>query len=222
MRQTNPQLVLNYLWSVAPRRATNAEIILATGISPHQQVFRLTRELASRGTIGATQEGREWFFWAGESTGALLAETQEKATSVSARARAFETLARKTMSAHMKVATLEVGRIGGVPKLFDFVSENGEIVGDAKYYTLVRGVSLPPAKFSVIAEHVWLLEKTGAKRPFLVFGNDRRVPQLWLSAYGALNHSISFYFLSDDGKLDCLNPPLESDRVDHLSMSVSS
>ncbi|MDP7290919.1 MAG: hypothetical protein QF497_01720, partial [Verrucomicrobiota bacterium] len=27
---------------------------------------------------------------------------------------------------------------------------------------------LPPAKFSIIAEHVWLLEKSGADRTFLV------------------------------------------------------
>jgi hypothetical protein len=28
------------------------------------------------------------------------------------------------------------------------VSEDGEIVGDAKFYTLVEGERLPPAKFS--------------------------------------------------------------------------
>jgi hypothetical protein len=51
-------------------------------------------------------------------------------------------------------------------------------VGDAKYYTLVGGKRLLPAKFSVIAEHVWLLEKTEALGTSLVFGNERRVPEL--------------------------------------------
>jgi hypothetical protein len=62
----------------------------------------------------------------------------------------------------------------------------GHVVGDAKYFTRVGGVGLPPAKFSIIAEHVWLLEKTGAPTTFLVFGNDRQVPIRWLERYGDL------------------------------------
>ena len=84
------------------------------------------------------------------------------------------------------------------------VSADCDIVGDAKYLTLVRGQRLPPAKFSVIAEHVWLLEKTGAPMTFLVFGNDRQVPELWLQRYGKLASGVSFYFLSDDGTLEAL------------------
>ena len=84
------------------------------------------------------------------------------------------------------------------------VSPDGSIVGDAKYFTLVRGQRLPPAKFSVIAEHVWLLERTGAPTTFLVFGNDRQVPELWLRRYGDLASGIAFYFLTDDGELEQL------------------
>jgi hypothetical protein len=91
-----------------------------------------------------------------------------------------------------------------VPKEFDMVSPDGDIVGDAKYFTLVRGQRLPPAKFSVITEHVWLLERTGAPTTFLVFGNDRQVPELWLQRYGSLVSSVAFYFLSDDGTLELL------------------
>ena len=61
----------------------------------------------------------------------------------------------------------------------------------------------------MIAEHVWLLEKTNAKRKFLVFGNDRRVPERWLEKYGNLVSDVSFYFLSDDGQLEALS---EQDR----------
>jgi len=91
------------------------------------------------------------------------------------------------------------------PKLFDLVSEDFNIVGDAKYYTMVHGKSLPPAKFSVIAEHVWMLEKIDAETRFLVFGNDKRVPLEWLKRYGVYNNKVSFYFLSDDGNLELLN-----------------
>jgi hypothetical protein len=84
----------------------------------------------------------------------------------------------------------------GVPKIFDLVSEDRRIVGDAKFYTLVNGIALPPAKFAIIAEHVWLLEKTGAPTVFLVFGNDRRVPESWLAKYGSLAAACQFYFLT--------------------------
>jgi len=50
---------------------------------------------------------------------------------------------------------------------------------------------------TVIAEHVWLLENTNADRKFLVFGNDRRVPEQWLERYGPLVRSVEFYFLDD-------------------------
>lgn len=92
-----------------------------------------------------------------------------------------------------------------MPKRFDFVSEDGEIVGDAKFFTLVRGENLPPAKFSIIAEHVWLLEHTAAKKRVLIFGNDVRVPKRWLAKYGHLVKTVEFYFLDKDCKMEILN-----------------
>jgi len=70
---------------------------------------------------------------------------------------------------------------------------------------MVRGKKLPPAKFSVISEHVWMLEKIDAETKFLVFGNDKRVPLEWLKRYGIFNNTVSFYYLSDNGKLELLN-----------------
>jgi hypothetical protein len=96
---------------------------------------------------------------------------------------------------------LTTGEIPGVPKQFDMISPDNQIVGDAKYYTLVRGKRLPPAKFATIAEHVWLLEKTGAPTTFLVFGNQKAVPVRWLNRYGNLASGVDFYFLSDEGDL---------------------
>lgn len=117
----------------------------------------------------------------------------------------FEETARRFMSKYFGVP-LSQCKILNIPKLFDMVSDDGAIVGDAKYFTMVRGVSIPPAKFSVIAEHVWLLEKTPAKRKFLVFGNDRRVPLEWLKRYGHLVKDVTFYFLDmQSKKLEKLN-----------------
>ena len=116
----------------------------------------------------------------------------------------FEAAAKRVMDLHFGTL-LAKGKASGVPKTFDLVSADGSIVGDAKYFTMVRGRFLPPAKFSVIAEHVWLLEKTAASRKFLVFGNDRRVPEEWLRRYIHLAKSVEFYFLDvGTGRLDRL------------------
>ncbi|MEM3577606.1 MAG: hypothetical protein QXX51_04025 [Candidatus Bathyarchaeia archaeon] len=117
----------------------------------------------------------------------------------------FEDIARRFMSKYFGV-TLSRCKILNIPKSLDMVSDDGRIVGDAKYFTMVRGVSISPAKFSVIAEHIWLLEKTSAKHKFLVFGNDRRVPLEWLKRYGHLVKDVIFYFLDvPSQKLEKLN-----------------
>ena len=62
-------------------------------------------------------------------------------------------------------------------------------------------------KFSIVAEHVWLLHKSGASTTFLVFGDQREVPQRWLARYGELALSLAFFFLSEDGILEQLAGP---------------
>jgi len=210
MGRTNRERVLDYLWSISPDYATNSQIHEATGIKSHQQVYLLTRELSGAGWIQGQRRGRERLFRADESLTTQFAspgraspgEVQTLARE-QLSPRAFERLARSVMSAHFSVP-LTPGQVSDVPKEFDMVSPAGDIVGDARYFTLVRGQRLPPAKFSVIAEHVWLLEKTGAPTTFLVFGNDRDVPLLWLERYGALMSGVDFYFLTDDGELEQL------------------
>jgi hypothetical protein len=209
MGRTNKERILNYLWSIAPERATNSQIRAATGISSHQQVYLLTQELM-RTYIQGEQHGSEWVFWTDESlTARFTSPGRASPGEIAAQAsggltpQAFEELAQKKMSDHFGVP-LTTAEVPGVPKKFDMVSPDKEIVGDAKYFTLVRGQRLPPAKFSVIAEHVWLLEKTDAATKFLVFGNDRQVPELWLKRYGDLASGVAFYFLTDDGALEWL------------------
>jgi hypothetical protein len=210
MNRTHRERILDYLWSIAPDYATNRQIQKATGISSHQQVYLLTRELRHSHRIRAEQRGREWVFWADESPAVQLASPrwasrQRVAAEAGERLSppAFEELARKVMSQRFGVP-LAAGEAPGVPKEFDMVSPEGDVVGDAKYFTLVRGQRPPLAKFSVVAEHVWLLEKCAATTKFLVFGNDRQVPDLWLKRYGHLVTGVEFFFLKDDGALELL------------------
>jgi len=137
---------------------------------------------------------------------------QASATSLAADSSAaseFETLAGRVMSVHFGIP-LSPRRHSVIAKTFDLVSEDWSIVGDAKFYTLVGGERLPPAKFATIAEHVWLLEKTSAKNAFLVFGNDRRVPVEWLKRYGNLVADVSFFFVDDAERLEELAVSEES------------
>jgi hypothetical protein len=178
----------------------------------------ITRELMQRGLIKGRQLGKEWEFWVSDGAPAEHhAVRQEHSRSALAQSQMppnghhhlmqadqFEEFARSVMSDHYS-ARLDARRIPGCPKIFDFVSPDTRTIGDAKYFTLVQGERTPPAKFSVIAEHVWLLEKITPKRAFLVFGNDRRVPEQWLSRYGALVQAVQFFFLDHEGKLDALN-----------------
>jgi len=57
---------------------------------------------------------------------------------------------------------------------------------------MVKGKRIPPAMFMEISGHVWMLEKINAKRKFLVFGNDIRVPKEWLKRYGKFLKDIEF------------------------------
>lgn len=204
MSKTNKEQILDYLWSITPNGAGNSEIRQAIGITSHQQVYLLTRELHVQRLIRGRQEGRQWLFYANESEAVQLASPGQVRPGMEGDGALtpgdFESLARRVMSTHYGTP-LGPRQLPGIPKKFDLVSGDGHIVGDAKYFTLVRGQRLPPAKFSVIAEYVWLLEKTAAPVQFLVFGSDPEVPRLWLARYGELLSHISFFFLSDASEL---------------------
>lgn len=150
-------------------------------------------------------------FGAGRPNGRTEKSTADEAASGSKRGSAptlFEQLARWVMSDLYEVP-LNSGKIAGVNKTFDMASEDGAVVGDAKYFSMAAGEHLPPGEFSAIAEHVWLLEKTDARFRFLVFGSDQRVPEKWIDAYGVLAPTVAFYFLSDNGNLETLKEQVE-------------
>lgn len=138
------------------------------------------------------------------TTPTLKREGYQEITAKRLTPRSFENFARLRMSAFFR-RQLRPRRKEGWPKLFDMVSDDCQIVGDAKYLSMVRGKHLPPAKFSVIAEHVWMLEKIDATTKFLVFGNDKKVPEEWLKRYGKFAKSVRFYFISENGDLIRLN-----------------
>ncbi len=115
----------------------------------------------------------------------------------------FEERARAIMSRYFGTP-LHKHRASGWPKEFDLVSKDLRIVGDAKYFSMVRGRSIPPAKFATIAEHVWFLEKIDAEIKFLVFGNDIRVPLEWLKRYGDFVKEVRFYFIDEKGNIQKL------------------
>ena len=206
----NKDRVLTYLRSISPGVATNSQIGEATGIRPHQQVYQLTQKLMDARLISGEQRGAEWFFWVAKGHIAS-SEPRVQPAGGPLTPRQFEALAGHVLSDYHGVA-LGPGSVAPVPKEFDFVSPDGSIVGDAKYYTRVGGRRWPPAKIATISEHVWLLENTGALEKFLVFGNDREVPRMWLQKYGALLSGITFYFLTDDGDLEELVNPASEGR----------
>jgi hypothetical protein len=113
----------------------------------------------------------------------------------------FEDLARKIMTRYFGVRLIEKNP-EGFPKRFDMVSTDENIIGDAKYLTLVHRERFPPAKMMEIAGHVWLLEKVNAKTRFLVFGNQRSVPEKWLEKYGNYVQNIDFYFIDAQQNLE--------------------
>jgi len=110
----------------------------------------------------------------------------------------FEAYARRHLSTAWGV-DLRPGRVlvgGKVEKSFDLVGADGRIVGDAKWYKNLR---TPAAKWSTIAEYVWLLQRVDAERAFLVFGQDAAVPERFLDRFRALVDPVEFYFLDASG-----------------------
>lgn len=92
-------------------------------------------------------------------------------------------------------------RLGSIRKAFDYVSKDRSVVGDAKFYGDCRS---PSGKMATISEYVFLLQKCNASHRFILFGNDRAIPERWLRRYGSLLDGIRFYFLGPNG-LEVLN-----------------
>jgi hypothetical protein len=205
MAMTDRERILAFLRSVSPRAATNSQILEATGIEDRHLVYELTQELVEEGRIHGVKRDRRWLFWIGEPE-TMPEPVPARRPAPRLTRRQFEDLAREKMSARYH-ERLEPGWVGEVHKRFYFVAPYGRIVGHALYHPRMGSARWPPARAAEIAEHVWLLEKTGAPETFLVFGHDRHTPTMWLERYGNLVSGLTFYFLSDDGELEELPIP---------------
>jgi hypothetical protein len=116
-----------------------------------------------------------------------------------ASGREFEEHARLVLSKQWDLAlsSQNVMLAGGVRHSFDLVSSDGMVVGDAKWYKDLNPI--PSAKLSVIGEYVWLLgHLISVERRFIVFGQDRAVPERWLRRYESLLGGVEFWWLEGD------------------------
>jgi len=117
-------------------------------------------------------------------------------------AKQFEGIAREFLSKIWGVDLKQkIVKISEVEKIFDMVSSDESYIGDAKF---MKNIPVPAAKWSDISEYVWLLQKTKAKRKFLVFGQDKEIPQRYLKRYSSLVLDIEFYFF-DGNTIERLN-----------------
>jgi hypothetical protein len=121
------------------------------------------------------------------------------------RVQQFERKARDFLSQYFGVK-LRPGMFPSISKLFDYVSPDKTIVGEAKYLSLGKG-RIQPAKLAAISEAVWFLEKIEARHKFLIFGSAKEIPLKWLQRYGSLINNISFYFWDEMGDLKVLTTP---------------
>jgi hypothetical protein len=206
MAMTDEDRIIAYLRSLSPKAATNSEIQEATGIEAQHDVYDLTQALMLQGEIHGVKGDRGWVFWLGEPE-ALPEPIRAPRRRRGLGPSKFETLAREKMGEHFQLK-LDKGFVGQVHKEFDFVAPYARIVGDALHFSRSAGTRWSPAKAAFISESVWMLEKTGAPLTFLVFGNDRHMPVLWLERFGNLVFNVTFYFLSDDGELEELPNPM--------------
>ncbi len=202
---TQAQQVLDYLWAVAPEGAGNAQLAEALGIASQQTVYMLTRELAAQGWVRDERQGRTLVFYAQE--GPLLgSEPGALPLSDLQAAIRFAAFARGVLSARYR-ADLALRTIPGIRKRFALVSSDYQVIGEAKYVASIGGRGSSSAKFALISEDVWLLQRSRGAQTFLVFGNDRQVPLLWLKRHGDLAPGVTF-FMAGGGKLEL--PHLQS------------
>jgi len=59
----NTEIILNHLRKISPIKESNSDIVVATGIKPHQQVFQITSSLYESNKIQGIKTGKEWLYW---------------------------------------------------------------------------------------------------------------------------------------------------------------
>ena len=134
---------------------------------------------------------------------------EKKFTSDSAQLdwQQFENVARKALETELDTI-LNGGKINinGKVKDFDLLNIDEKIVGDIKHYKMTSGGNNPSAKFSVLNEYSWLMQKLEQYqkqkwRKIFVIGEDLTVVKRYISTFDAWLDDIEIYFCDADGKL---------------------
>ena len=119
----------------------------------------------------------------------------------------FENVARKALENELG-CILNGGKINinGKVKDFDLLNIDENIVGDVKHYKMTSGGNNPSAKFSVLNEYSWLMQKLELYqkqkwRKIFVIGEDLNVVKKYISTFDAWLDDIEIYFCNADGKL---------------------
>lgn len=98
-------------------------------------------------------------------------------------------------------------RINGKAKKFDFVDVKNSIAGDCKHYSFTKTGKRPSAKFSVLNEYVWLLQKLAPHwKKFIVIGNDESLVRKYVQEYSPWLEDVTIYFSDGHDKLITIKP----------------
>ena len=105
----NEKRILEYLQSISPKDATNADIRDRTHVQPHQQVFQITDRLAKQGRIHGRRLGKEWHFSIRQGT-----QDIEPVSARAPRAISLATTGRLSPSRFEQAAAEVMGKHFGV------------------------------------------------------------------------------------------------------------
>ena len=120
----------------------------------------------------------------------------------------FENIARKLIQTELETI-LNSGKINinGKTKDFDLLNIDEKIVGDIKHYKMTSGGNNPSAKFSVLNEYAWLMQKleqfdNQKWKKIFVIGQDRKVVEKYISTFDLWLDDIEIYFCDSDSTLE--------------------
>ncbi|MGH9794256.1 MAG: hypothetical protein ACRD5G_05750 [Candidatus Acidiferrales bacterium] len=210
------QKILKLLQSDIEKLYDDTELSAAIGLSEKtkdvEKISEACRELLRAGQIRRFKhDGRmvngarntEWLALRRRDRKEDSQQAIERRGSVEVAVRPEEGLARKDFAERAREVMneffgrpLKPQKIGGT-KIWDYVSPDGMVVGDARWFS-----GAVPAARAFISEAVWLLEKVGAVQKFVVFGGEAEVPRQWLELWATLcPEDIALFYLDNKGEL---------------------
>jgi hypothetical protein len=210
--------VYEYLKKISPEWAIFDDIQKNTGIRPDSQLFQIIKLLTSYGMI-VSERGHfrenEWAYSVRPGQNTALEMIPQARVGAATRVEIvhepeedplvieYERLAAAAAGHHFGIPFQKSVPVV-VPKMFSLVSAGGEVIGETVYFSPSESENQIRIRFSLITENVWLLEKTKARRKFLIFNSHRDVLLDWLGRFGHLVNLIEFYLLNENGQLELI------------------